>query len=172
MECLDRLEEAVGPEAFRRLFREALTDNGSEFTQGGRMEADAAGNRRIGRLFFCDPYSSWQKGHVENNRLNLRRILPKGRSMDDLTQEKVNLAVSHVNSMLRAKYGDVPAIEAFRRIVGEEALRRLGTWPVPAAAVNLTPALVGWKQPAGGAFNPSRGQAAARRAMAVQAGRV
>lgn len=144
VDCLDRLQEALGLETFRRLFQVALADNGSEFAMAERMERDARGERRIGRLFFCDPYSSWQKGRVENNHLNLRRILPKGRSMDDLGQDKVNLVVSHVNSMLRREYGDVPAISAFAGLAGAEALERLGIGLVTPQKVNLTPALVGW----------------------------
>lgn len=142
VECIDLLERRPGPDLFRRLFQVALTDNGGEFAQAERMETDAAGARRIGRLFFCDPYSSWQKGRVENNHLNLRRIIPKGTSMDALTQEDVNLVASHVNSMLRAEYNNVPAAAAFARAVGQDVMERLGIALVAPGRVNLTPALL------------------------------
>ena len=116
-----------------------------------RVEKDAAGARRIGRLFFCAPYSSWQKGRVENNHLNLRKIIPKGTSMDGLTQEDVNLAASHVNSMLRAEYNNVPAAAAFAGAVGQDVMERLGIALVPPGRVNLTLALLaGRLNPCGG----------------------
>ena len=36
------------------------------------------------RIFYCDPYSAFQKPHVENNHLILRNILEKRTSFDDL----------------------------------------------------------------------------------------
>ena len=144
VDCLDSLEKMLGPKTFRRLFQVALADNGSEFSMVGRMEAGPDGERRIGRFFFCDPYSSWQKGRVENNHLNLSTILTKGRSMHDLTQEDVTRGGANVNSMLRAEYNDIPAITAFEKLVGHDAMVNLGIALVPPGKVNLTPGLVGW----------------------------
>ena len=77
VECLDWLEGRLGPETFRELLQVVLTDNGGEFTLVDRMEDGKDGSRRIGRLFFRNPYSSWQKGRVENNHRILRRVLPR-----------------------------------------------------------------------------------------------
>ena len=111
------------------------------------MEAGKDGSRRIGRLFFCNPYSSWQKGRVENNHRILRRVLPRGTSFDSLDQDRVNLPVPHVNSMPRAEYNDVPALETFGKTVGEEALQRLGIRPVPPGQVVLAPKPLGLSPP-------------------------
>lgn len=123
VECLDWLEGRLGPETFRELLQVVLTDNGGEFTLVDRMEAGKDGSRRIGRLFFCNPYSSWQKGRVENNHRILRRVLPRGTSFDSLDQDRVNLPVPHVNSMPRAEYNDVPALETFGRRWGRRPSR-------------------------------------------------
>ena len=143
VECLDWLEGRLGPETFRELLQVVLTDNGGEFTLVDRMEAGKDGSRRIGRLFFCNPYSSWQKGRVENNHRILRRVLPRGTSFDSLDQDRVNLPVPHVNSMPRAEYNDVPALETFGKTVGEETLQRLGIRPVPPGQVVLAPKPLG-----------------------------
>ena len=143
VECLDWLEGRLGPETFRELLQVVLTDNGGEFTLADRMEAGKDGSRRIGRLFFCNPYSSWQKGRVENNHRILRRVLPRGTSFDSLDQDRVNLPVPHVNSMPRAEYNDVPALETFGKTVGEEALQRLGIRPVPPGQVVQAPKPLG-----------------------------
>jgi IS30 family transposase len=48
-------------------------DRGTEFAAHGRLHPF-----RIA-TYFCNPYSPWQKGAVENLNGRLRRLLPKGR---------------------------------------------------------------------------------------------
>src|SRR3989344_3845507 len=43
--------------------------------------------------FFCDAYSSWQKGGVENANKMLRRYFPKGTNFREVTQKQVDHAV-------------------------------------------------------------------------------
>ena len=43
-------------------------DNGLEFAEHGLLPA---------KTYFCDPYSSWQKGSVENANGIIRKFLPK-----------------------------------------------------------------------------------------------
>ncbi len=93
-------------------------------------------------MFYCNPYSSYEKPHVENNHENIRKILPKGTSFDNLTQEDVNLVMSHVNSMRRKEYKDRTAIERFIERFGEKAFAGLGLTPVDAKDVCLLPALL------------------------------
>ena len=33
------------------------------------------------KIYFCDPYSSWQKGTVENTNKHLRKYIPKGSNL-------------------------------------------------------------------------------------------
>ena len=136
------LEERLGRRMFRRIFGAVLTDNGSEFSNPAELEADGNGGKRT-RVFYCDPYSAWQKPCVENNHRNLRKILGKGVSFDSLTQEKVNLVMSHVNSLLRKEYGDKSAASRFRDEFGGKALATLGIDEIPPADVCLKPSLVG-----------------------------
>lgn len=51
--------------------------------------------------YFCDPYSAWQKGTVEQTIGLLRRYLPKGSSFSDLSQEELNDIVEELNSRPR-----------------------------------------------------------------------
>ena len=136
------LERRLGAETFGRLFPVCLGDNGSEFSNPEAIEFSPDTRARRTRLFYCDPQASWQKGHVENNHLNLRRIFPKGTSLDPFTQEDVNLALSHINSMARKSLNDKPAIDIFESIFGKGILDRLGIRLIPAGEVNLTPGLL------------------------------
>ena len=124
------------------MFPVVLTDNGSEFSNPAALEASQSGDARRTRVFYCDPNSSWQKPHVENNHLNLRKIFPKGKSMDGYTQEDVNLAISNINSMARESLNDIPAIALFETLYGKGILEKLGVRPVAAKDVQLTPKLL------------------------------
>lgn len=141
-DVLDMLEKRLGGEMFRRIFGAVLTDNGSEFSNPVAMETGADGTPRT-RVFYCDAYCAWQKGHVENNHRNLRKVLRKGVSFDGLTQKTIDTVVSHVNSLIRKGYGDKSAIGLFKAAFGKKALDVLGITEIPAEEVCLLPSLAG-----------------------------
>jgi len=142
-DAFDWLFRTLGERLFREMFRVLLADNGTEFSDPVGIETAPEDGRRRTRLFYCNPYASYEKPHVENNHENLRKVLPKGTSFDALTQEDVNLALSHVNSLRRKEYGDQTAIERFERKFGRKALRLLGLHPVSDTDVCLLPSLIG-----------------------------
>ena len=51
--------------------------------------------------YFCDPYSSWQKGGVENANKMIRRYIPKGINLSKVSQEYINQIVSIINDKPR-----------------------------------------------------------------------
>lgn len=55
--------------------------------------------------FFCDPYSSWQKGGIENANKMLRRYFPKGTDFHDVSQAEVDHAVQLINEKPRRVLG-------------------------------------------------------------------
>ena len=101
-----------------------LGDNGSEFSNPGAIETDAQGNLRT-RVFYCDPSAPYQKGAIENNHTLLRRIIPKGTSLDAFTQKDINLIMNHVNSYTRQNLWDKTPYEVFASLFGEETLKKM-----------------------------------------------
>ncbi|OGG93938.1 hypothetical protein A2609_02205 [Candidatus Kaiserbacteria bacterium RIFOXYD1_FULL_47_14] len=55
--------------------------------------------------FFCDPYSSWQKGGIENANKMLRRYFPKGTDFSEVSQGEVDRAVRLINEKPRRILG-------------------------------------------------------------------
>lgn len=51
--------------------------------------------------YFCDPYSSWQKGGVENANRMIRRFIPKGSNIADFSEEYISAIVHFLNSIPR-----------------------------------------------------------------------
>lgn len=127
--------------SFGEIFPVLLTDNGGEFSNVFAFENDADGNRET-RLFFCDPYASYQKPHVENNHTLFRMIVPKGTSFDNFTQETVNTIFSHVNAVKRKQLNGKSAYELFCFTYSAELAEVLGITFVDPKDVIQTPRLL------------------------------
>lgn len=141
IEIFDSLYELLGHETFIRLFPVILTDNGSEFSNPNAIEFTKDGIQRT-RIFYCDPASSHQKGECENNHLFIRKISPKGKSMDNLTQELVRRMMSHINSYSRKSINDLTPIDLFKTMYGADILDKLGINKIHHDSINLSPSLL------------------------------
>lgn len=96
-----------------RARRTITHDNGGEFA-AHRNVTD-----RIGlRAFFCDPYSPWQRGGVENANGLLRRDLPRKTTLADYTDEDIDAVIWNLNSTPRKCLGYRTPIEAFAANLG------------------------------------------------------
>ena len=61
--------------------------------------------------FFCDPYSSYQKGGVENGNKMLRRYLPKGCDLGRFNQAQIDDFVAKINNKPRRCLGYKSALQ-------------------------------------------------------------
>ena len=69
-------------------------------------------HERIGiPTFFCDPYSSWQKGSIENANKLLRRYMPKGTNMCRVSPAYLRRIVERINNKPRKILGYKTAYE-------------------------------------------------------------
>lgn len=101
IDYFDSFERNFGLDTFRKLFPVILTDNGSEFSNPTAIEFSPITKERRTWVFYCEPNAAWQKGNIENNHTNLRKILPKKTSFNDLNQDDIDLVLSHLNSIKR-----------------------------------------------------------------------
>ena len=136
--ALSDVKETIGNELYRTLFQVIIVDNGIEFSLMDEVEVDSNGER-ISRVFFCDPYSSSQKGACERNHEFIRYILPKGRSFDCLTQKDVDLMFSHINSTPRKSLGFHSLYFVFSNMFGKDFLNRLNIHLIDNEDVLLKP---------------------------------
>ena len=140
-EIINRLYKTLGREMFCKMFPVILTDRGSEFTNPAAIEFDENGERRT-YVFYCDPQRSNQKGSIEVTHEFIRRILPKRTSFKNLTQEKVQQMMNHINSYTRKKLNDRSAHQLFSFFYGEETAEKLEMKAVPANEIILKPELL------------------------------
>lgn len=80
--------------------RSMTTDNGIENKQHQFIT-----KKTSVPVFFTDPYSSWQKGSVENANKMLRRYFPKGTNFATVKQTDVAHALTRINNKPRKILG-------------------------------------------------------------------
>lgn len=96
------IKKQIGIELYKKTFAVVLTDNGSEFADPNSIELDYENGEKICNMFYCDPGRSGQKGKIEKNHVELRKIFPKGCNFSEFSQKQINVALSNVNSEPRA----------------------------------------------------------------------
>jgi IS30 family transposase len=98
-----RLKKALKPHRPKSV----TLDNGMEFAAHENIH-------KIGtQTYFCDPYSSWQKGSVENLNGILRRHLPRNLPPEKLTQNMLDKLQNLINNTPRKILGFKTPAEIF-----------------------------------------------------------
>ncbi len=91
-------------------------DNGGEFAShesiSKRLQIDT---------FFCDPYSSYQKGSVENGNGVLRYDLPRSIDIASMTQRQIDKIVNKINNRPMKCLGFKTPAEVFTKHYGQLA---------------------------------------------------
>lgn len=81
--------------------------------------------------YFCYPYSSWQKGGVENANKMIRRYIPKKTNLAKIAQEYIDAIIFKINNKPRKILGYSSSLEVAR--AGGVLLE---VWECPNSGVN------------------------------------
>lgn len=100
-EIFRKFKETLEINNYKKIFRIILTDNGSEFMNPYEMEYDFENSKKVTNVFYCKPYSSWQKHEIEVNHEYIRRVLPKGSDFSKLTNSDIKRLQDNINSIPR-----------------------------------------------------------------------
>ena len=114
VKAINSLERRFG-KLFYKLFKSITVDNGCEFQD---FEGIEAAHRRKGKrtiVFFCHPYSAFERGSNENMNRLIRRFFPKGTSFDTVKPEEVRAAERWVNNYPRKLLGWKSAAMLFEK---------------------------------------------------------
>lgn len=104
VKALDSLEEKWGS-LFSQIFKTITVDNGSEFSNCAGMEKSALGDGSRTKVYYCHPYSSYERGTNENQNRLIRRRVPKGENFDDRTEEDIQDVEDWINNYPRKLFG-------------------------------------------------------------------
>lgn len=140
--ALNTIQDILTSNEYESLFSLLLTDRGTEFSKPIQFEINHNTGEVKGKIFYCDPQHSSQKPHVENNHILIRDILPKKMDLSFLTQEKLNIMFSHLNSTPRASLGGKTPYEVFTFLYGKAVAKKLQITEIKKDDVCLTPSLL------------------------------
>lgn len=135
------LYQQLGHDDFKRLMPVILTDRGTEFNDPEELEFNDAHDRRT-YVFYCDPLASYQKGAIESIHRLLRYVFPKGKSLDFLTQDKLNIFINCINSYKLRSNQFLTAYHMMETHFGKDILDKLKVKAVDPDSIHLTPNLV------------------------------
>lgn len=124
---------------FTELFGLMLLDRGTEFDAIEEMEGSYSDRaKKRCSCYFADPLRPDQKGSAEKNHVELRKILPKSTSFEDLDQSTLAEICSHVNSSIRRGCGDAAPFDLANLILPSYLLENLGLRRIPSKDVIAT----------------------------------
>ena len=138
---LKLLKQILGNEIIEKIFEILLTDNGKEFIRLDDLK-EILPNANI---FYCHPYSSYEKGNIENNHELIRRVIPKGISLKCYTQKDLDLLCSHINSLYRESLDGKCPFDLVENYISKDVLDKLNLKKIDDDKVVLVPKLLGDK---------------------------
>lgn len=104
-EAIDEKEREYG-QAFKAKFKSITFDNGVEFLDWRTLEVSVLdGQGRRTTIYFAHAYSAWERGTNENHNRMIRRFIPKGTNIADLTEEEVKKIEGWMNNYPRKILG-------------------------------------------------------------------
>ena len=99
----DKLNSVAQP------MRQTLTyDRGKEMARHQELTANSGV-----AVYFCDPYSPWQRGTNENTNGLVRQFLPKGTDLSGYSQEQLDAIADLMNGRPRKTLGWATPLEVY-----------------------------------------------------------
>ena len=118
--AVDALERKLGARKFRAIFKSITFDNGTEFAAAESLERSCI-NKTIPRtrVYYCHPYSSWERGSNEHVNGMIRRRHPKGTDFSKVSKEEIAATEKWINEYPRRIFGYKSSAIMFRECLNE-----------------------------------------------------
>jgi len=97
---------------YKRTIHTITTDNGLEFAKHKSISKALKCD-----FYFCDPYSSWQRGLNENINGLIRQYIPKGTNFENITKQQIREIENRLNHRPRKSLGWRTPHEVFHKKV-------------------------------------------------------
>lgn len=115
VKILNSLEFKYGRK-FKQIFKSITVDNGPEFSDFNGMERSIFGkkNKRT-NVYYCHPYSSYERGTNERINREIRRLIPKGTALGQFSRQDIQYVEDWVNNYPRKVLDFATSNELFQQ---------------------------------------------------------
>lgn len=121
----NEIENMLGINDFMKIFPCILTDRDPCFSDFLGIEFSHIAGEQRSNVFFCDSFTSSQKGNVENMNKQLRKFFKKGSSVDGYSKEDVkSINLTILKTRIASLNGFTP-FEAFVKVYGKHIFDKL-----------------------------------------------
>ena len=112
---LERQYKALFPLVFKTI----TVDNGTEFSSYKALEKSVLRKGNRTSVFFCHPYSSWERGSNENQNAFIRRFIPKGTKIETISDARLREIQEYINEYPREMFNFNNSKELFLYEINE-----------------------------------------------------
>ena len=109
---IDKLERKYKSE-FRNKFKTITFDNGGEFRDYKALEKSYNKGKKEPRVqvYYAHPYRSGERGSNENGNRLIRRFIPKGTVITNVSEDFIQQVEDWINNLLRPMFGYKSSLE-------------------------------------------------------------
>jgi IS30 family transposase len=132
-----KIRDKIGEELYSKYFAIILSDNGVEFSNPFQIECSDETGERLVRMFYCDPYTSCQRGKQEKMHTVFRKLYPKGTSFEGLSAPDLMEVNNNVNSYIRKSLGGLSSYDYAANHKALDFLTALGIKKIDPKEVNM-----------------------------------
>ena len=117
---LNSLERMLGKD-FKKVFKTITCDNGCEFSSPTAIEKSCLDAGARTKVYYCHPFSSWERGSNEKQNQMLRRWIYKSTRIEEYSDDQIKAAEEWLNNYPRAMFDWQTSQELF-----EQELHKIG----------------------------------------------
>lgn len=99
--AINNIEKKIGVERFKAVFKTITVDNGTEFADYEGIQNSCLKEGPRTHVYYCHPYSSFERGSNENHNKLIRRKKPKGSDFTNMSQEEATKIANWMNNYPR-----------------------------------------------------------------------
>lgn len=114
VKALNRIEWRFG-RYFPEIFKTITCDSGTEFSDCYGMEKKRRGKGKRTKIYYCHPYSAYERGSNEKQNRMIRRWLPKGTCFGTVSKQEVKRIEDWLNNYPREILGGQASADLFER---------------------------------------------------------
>lgn len=116
IKALNKIEKEIGSKKFRETFKTITCDNGVEFLDFKGIEKSISTKIPRTKVYYCHPYSSWERGTNENINKMIRRFIPKGASINEYNTKDIAKIQEWINNYPRKILNGISTEEYKKRL--------------------------------------------------------